>query len=385
MRARPNPGFGLAFLDVLCCGLGSAVLLLLIVKHGPADAGTIDQAYIETQTRTVDERIAAEEAHRDRLLERLADQERGLARDTTALQTLSAQQSTDAARYGRLLDQLRSERATLRENAARLQNLQTALNERAEPVEPAPASYGRQLTGINIKEDRVAIFLDRSASMLHASLVEIVRLRVSPVAAQRNAEKWAGAREAGRWAFRQLPDGARFQFFTFAADLQDVSGTAPSPRQRIAWQTKGEREVDADAFDAAQARITPAGPTNLKQVFEAAANLIPRPRQVLLVTDGYPTLPGDKRLNSLRDCPRSRQGATPILSPECREAIFMDAVEVVSSRLPGVPIDVILYPLDGDANAVRGYWLLTALSGGRLLTPARGWPLQSLLQRTAGG
>ena len=347
------------------------MLLLLIVKHGPADANTMDQAFIDAQTRSVEERIAAAESHRDGLLSQLVEQEKALARDTAALQTLSAEQKSQAIRYASLLDQLRSERATLRENAANLQALQTAV---AEPEEIELRPYGRQLTGINIEEDRVAIFLDRSASMLHSSLVEIVRLRVSAPALKRNAEKWSAAREAARWAYRQLPDGTRFQFFTYAGDVRDIAGAAPQAQQRVSWQVKGNPGADAKAVDAALAQAMPDGPTNLKQVFETAAKLVPRPRQVLILTDGYPTVPGNRRLGSLRGCPTPRKGATPVLSPRCREAVYLDAVEVVNKRLAGVPVDVILFPLDGDANAVRGYWLLSALSGGRMLTPAKGWP-----------
>lgn len=370
-NTRSAPGFGLAFLDVLCCGLGSAVLLLLIVKHGPADADTLDQAYIDAQTRGVQERIVAAESHRDGLLARLAEQENIQARDTATLETLSARQQAQAARYAGLLDQLRSERATLRANAANLQALQNAVTE-PEEIESRP--YGRQLTGINMADDRVAIFLDRSASMLHPSLVEIVRLRVSAPALKRAAQKWAAARAAARWAYRQLPDGTRFQFFTYAGDLRDIAGTTPPTRQRISWQVKGSPDADAKALDDALAGAVPDGPTNLKQVFEAAARLVPRPRQLFILTDGYPTVPGNRRLGGLRGCPTPKRGATPILSPQCREAVYLDAVEVVNKRLAGVPVDVILFPLEGDANAVRGYWLLSALSGGRMLTPARGWP-----------
>lgn len=370
-QPRSAPGFGLAFLDVLCCGLGSAVLLLLIVKHGPADADTVDQAYIDNRTQSVTERIAEAQARRDGLLARLAEQDTILARDTAALASLSAEQRARAARYADLLDQLRSERATLRENAASFQALQHAV---AEPVEAETQPVGRQLTGINIADDRVAIFLDRSASMLHPSLVEIVRLRVSAPAFKRSAQKWVAAREAARWAFRQLPEGARFRYFSYAGDVRDIDGATPPARQRLSWQVKGEPGADAKAMDAALSATLPDGPTDLRQVFATAAKLVPRPDQLLILTDGYPTVPGNRRLGSLRGCPTPRQGATPVLSPECRAAVYLDAVKVVNEQLAGVPIDVILFPLEGDANAVRGYWLLAALSGGRMLTPARGWP-----------
>ena len=42
--------------------------------------------------------------------------------------------------------------------------------------------------------------------------------------------------------------------------------------------------------------------------------------------------------------------------------------------LGGIRIDVVLYPLEGDSNAVHGYWVLATNFGGRLLTPVPGWP-----------
>ena len=41
-RREKESGFGLSFLDVLCCGLGASVLLLLIVKHEPAIFGAAE-------------------------------------------------------------------------------------------------------------------------------------------------------------------------------------------------------------------------------------------------------------------------------------------------------------------------------------------------------
>ncbi len=371
LQPRTAPGFGLAFLDVLCCGLGSAVLLLLIVKHGPADAQAMDQAYIDAQTLDAARSIASTQERRDDLQSLLAEQEAALARGASALEALSAQQRTRAIRYASLLAELRSERAALRDSAANLEALQSTVTE-PESTEVAPAR--KQLTGINIADDRVAIFLDRSASMLHPALVEIVRLRVSAPARKRMAPKWVAAREAARWAYRQVPDGSRFRLFTYAGDLTDIEGAEPDDGKRVAWQVKGSPGADAQAVDAALSQAIPGGPTNLKKVFETAARLVPRPNQLLILTDGYPTVPGDRRLGSLRGCPAPGRGTTPVLSPRCREAVYLDAVAVVNKNLAGVPVDVILFPLEGDANAVRGYWLLAALSGGRMLAPARGWP-----------
>ena len=100
----------------------------------------------------------------------------------------------------------------------------------------------------------------------------------------------------------------------------------------------------------------------------------PEPRQVVLITDGLPTLPGTSSLGRLRDCPSKKRGVTPIVSPVCRLSVYLNAIKVVEKDLVDVPFDVILLPLDGDSNAVYAYWLLSSLSGGRLISPAEGWP-----------
>ncbi len=370
---RPRPaGFGLSFLDVLCCGLGSTVLLLLIVKHGPASVDAADLAFVAEQIREVQADVAAVGVERDQLRSQRAAQEEALAASFASLQAASKQQTTHAVSYASLLDQLKAERVALRANAAALRASQAALATEQTP-ETRTRTRKRQLTGINVQDDLVAIFLDRSASMLHRSLVEIIRLRVSSPALQRRAKKWADAREAAVWLYRQLPDQGRFQLFTYAQDLRDLDGATIEPGTALGWRIKDERRTNAKAVDDALAPLLPSGPTDLKQVFEVAAKLNPKPRQLVILTDGFPTLPGDKPLGSLRGCRGSSRGAKPILSPTCRASIYLDAVGVVEQRLADVPIDVLLYPLDGDADAVRGYWLLTALSGGRLLTPAEGW------------
>ena len=348
------------------------MLLLLIVKHGPTEVEAADAAYVVQRTQGAEADIAAAQARRGELQLQRTAQENALAARFASLQVASDQQTAQAIAYAAPLEELKSERAKLRANAAKLRESQAA-----SPIpEPSVETRGgkRQLTGINVREDRVAIFLDRSGSMLHRSLVEIIRLRASGPAFMRAARKWTGAQQAALWAYEQVPPEGRFQVFTYAEDLHDLEGRVVKPGGALSWRVKAGSDADPVRVADALAKSAPSGPTDLKQVFEAAARLNPKPKQVMILTDGFPTLPGIKRLGSLRGCRGANRGAKAVLSPTCRASVYLDAVEVVERRLAGVPIDVILYPLDGDADAVRGYWLLTALSGGRLLTPAEGWP-----------
>ena len=370
-RRPAMPGFGLSFLDVLCCGLGSAVLLLLIVKHGPTDAVAQDRAYLATQTGGVQERVADAERRRDGLRQQVLASQQALADRSASLDAASGRQRTGAARQAALLAQLQAERSILQASAAELRTLQA---QGPPQPGPAPRSHEQQLTGLNIESDLVAIFLDSSASMLHRSLVEIIRLRASNERLQRHAQKWAKAKDAAQWAFDQVPEGGRLQFFAYSSALRGLDGKPLAAGDAISWRTKAEEGTNAQALQRLLAPMRPAGATDLKQIFAAAAKLAPRPKQMLIVTDGFPTLPGGTRLGRLRGCKTPKRGTTAILSPNCRLSVFLDAVAVANKHLDGVRMDVILLPLEGDANAARGYWLLSALSGGRLLSPARGWP-----------
>ena len=50
---------------------------------------------------------------------------------------------------------------------------------------------------------------------------------------------------------------------------------------------------------------------------------------------------------------------------------MMDAVRSIPRRLP---VNVMLFPMDGDPEAAGYFWELAVASGGSLLTPSRDWP-----------
>lgn len=367
-RLGSSPATGLAFLDVLCCGLGSAVFLLLVIQRGPAPVPNDDVlvagdiARVEADIDATEHRI---ETARNAMLA-VAETIRSALAALQALDGLSdlqKRQVTDA------LSALASARQRLRAEQADLARLR--------PPAPAPATPRQHLTGLTVRDDRVAVFLDSSASMLDSSLVEILRLRVSPDHLKRAAEKWTTARSAARWVYDRLPERARYRLYHYADkthELQrDPGGTRPGP---IAWQTKTAGPVSPPRRHVNDAlnHLIPAGPTNLHRIFETAARLSPPPAQVILITDGLPTIPGDTPLRRLKHCPRPRQNRTPLIPAKCRASIFEHAARVAARSLPGVVIDIILLPLEGDAAATGLYWNLALASDGRLLTPARGWP-----------
>ena len=364
-RFGAPPSIGLAFLDVLCCGLGSAVFLLLVIQHGPAP--------VAAEALLVGHEIDRVEADLEATNQRIGGVQNTLA---TAADTIRAALAAIQQVAG--LSELQQRQAddalaSLGEARQRLDDETVALADLRAQSAPPPTTPRQHLTGLRVDEDRVAVFLDSSASMLDSSLVGILRLRVSADRLKRASDKWTTARNAAKWVYRRIPDGGRYRLFHYADGLAEMRGGAVSAGP-ISWRQKSASQVASPAVESAVDALVPGGPTDLRQVFETAARLSPPAAQIVLITDGLPTLPGDTPLHRIRHCKRPRRNATPLITAECRASIFQDAVAVGQRALSNVRIDIILLPLEGDANAAVRYWDLALSFGGRLLTPARGWP-----------
>ena len=369
-------GFALSFLDVLCCGLGASILLLFIVKHGPAEASLqLDEAeatQLEKVFETLDlkiaqkEAMAAEKALTDAAVRSALDEQEKLA--ATNDEKLTEFRNNLAL----LSDQRKQRDAASDELRALIAERETQLA-RSE-LEKSTAGESGQLAGLRIADDRVVILLDSSASMLDPTLVEIVRLRVSPVRFQQASEKWKQARAAAAWAATHVKDRNKFQVFYFSDKVDNIDGYDVSEIKNLTWLLKGiVNRKDKDIKTTVNKRQA-SGPTNLRLAFETVSRLEPPPQQIILVTDGLPTIPGSTSLARISGCRAAARAANPILSPACRASIFRDATTYARTQFRNVRIDVILLPLEGDASATLRYWELALTHSGRLLTPATGWP-----------
>ena len=370
IRRDDTVGFSLSFLDVLSCGLGAAILLLLVVKHGTTEVPIDDQAFIEQQATRVQNELDEWLAQKSELDDELAD-------SLKAVETAVANKSSLAQAQDQRVADLRAQLAALSTARAELQSAADELKElQAVPtVEPEPqmGSTGH-LGGLKVAQSRVVVMLDRSASMLDRSLVEIIRLRLADANTRLASEKWTTARNAAEWAVSQIGNNERFQFVSFSDSVADIASNSISTNQPIGWLQKGSPGTTRIDVRSTLNALHADGPTNLEQAFDVISGLKPRPVQVILVTDGLPTVPEGINLGRIRGCPTPRTNATPILSPRCRKAIFNRAVSTFKRSLPNTEISVVLLPLDGDAQAMFSFWEFAANTGGRVLTPARGWP-----------
>ena len=85
----------------------------------------------------------------------------------------------------------------------------------------------------------------------------------------------------------------------------------------------------------------------------------PPPDNIVLLTDGLPTQ-GD----------RAPRGARP--SPARTVSVSSSAP---STRCPAaVPVNVILYPMEGDPLASAAFWKVAMATRGSMMTPSSDWP-----------
>lgn len=362
-RRRPLSPFSLAFLDVISCGFGAAVLLFLLIKHGvpsPAELPVPDAASVAGRLETLQ---AARETEAARLAElttrlarlstqsddreaALAAQRAELAKATTTLERLEqARARMSAVPLDSPLEQLQSQLATAR---AERDVLRRALGTSEAPRRFTGDGEREYITGIKMAGKMQVILLDTSASMLDETLVNILRIRNLPADARQRAPKWQRSLSILEWLTARLPLSAEVRIMTFSDTARPVVPV---------WI----RVSDGAGLEAAVAGArgtVPSGGTSLAAAFEAIAQLTPVPDVVHLITDGLPTLDASGR----------GQGR---ISSEQRLKLFASAVK----RLPpDIPVNIILLPLEGDPAAASAYWRLAQATAGTLVTPSADWP-----------
>ena len=105
-------------------------------------------------------------------------------------------------------------------------------------------------------------------------------------------------------------------------------------------------------------RTVPENGTNIKAAFEVINQLNPAPDNVLLLVDSLPTTD-------------QLEPARGMVTGAERLRFHYDAIDVIPS---GVPINVLLYPMEGDYQASIAYWLLAYGTGGSYMSISKDWP-----------
>lgn len=356
-RARqPFATFSLSFLDIMSCGFGAIVLLFIMIRH---DANV--QVDMVTQDRAAEVKLLEEDiVHGQDQLVRARnsiaalDQElvetQGLARQTDEQVQRLRSQLLELDQSPQDVTSLESELASMRQ---RLELMQQQEAERGDDMQRFVGQGQRQyLTGLKLGGARVLILVDSSASMLDHSLVNIIRRRNMADDVKRAAPKWQRTLNTVRWLTAQLPAHSSFQIYSFNTGYRSMVNDSEGR-----WLPLGDTDHLETAMSTLQG-VVPEGGTSLENVFLSIQDFDQLPDNIYLITDGLPT--------QGREAPRRNT-----ISGKEREVLFARAVDELPA---GVPINIILMPMEGDPMAAASFWKLAQVTNGAFLSPSEDWP-----------
>jgi len=364
-----NP-ISLAFLDVMSCGFGAVVLIFLILDHSTSIQNNVANPELVAEISLLNEEINEGEANLVRIRNTISDvdyqmvEAQGLARSIQQeiedfLEELAQLENTTLARE-ESVEKLKADIENLEEELERLRAAQDSFS--GNFVRPFVGDGNRQyLTGLILGGSRILVLVDTSASMLDNTIVNIIRRRNMSDDRKISSDKWVGVRNIVDWLTTQLPPPSQYQLYTFNEEVEAlIPGTEGS------WLEVADDVQLNDAVDRLD-KMIPENGTNLENVFQSVAAMNPLPDNIYLITDGLPTL-GSRQGGFLN---RNNNSNANTVTGREREELFKNALTQLPS---GIPVNVILAPLEGDPMAASLYWKLAVSTGGSYLSPSRDWP-----------
>jgi len=357
---RQLSAFNLSFLDIMFCGFGAVALLVLIVNSHTVSRRNERHADLRAEVSRMEREVTAGE----RLLAELTNSMNRLDAQITEANGRSeivlnkiSRTKKELARYTEKslaekdsINKLQSDLKSMEEEKRQLAAIKAQQKDGNKVREFVGQGERQYLTGLKLGGERVLLLVDTSASMLDTTIVNIIRRRIARPEQRRAAPKWQQAVRTVEWLLANLPPEASLRIVSFN---DKAAAIGPSAGKWVAAGNTGE----VDAMVAALRALAPEGGTSLQNAFGLAASLRPKPDNILLITDGLPTM-------------GARPGGKTV-SPEQRVKFF----EQAKNTLPqGVPVNTILFPMEGDPLAAALYWKLAVTSNGSFLTPSSDWP-----------
>jgi len=362
MRKKLNV-FSLSFLDIITCGLGAIILLFVLVNAKSAARRDSVTSDLRAETNRIEIRVLEGKKNLIRIRNVLEEtraeliKTQGLSRQL--IETIQekkielADSDKDTLATKTHVNRLKADLKSIEEDVKRLRAGAKAQDELGTKLRPFPGHGDRQyLTDLKMGGRRIMILVDSSASMLAETVVGIIRRRnLAPIEKIKSA-KWQQAVKTIDWLTTQLPATSKFQVYTFNESagplIADTGGV---------WLNA----ADVDKLNQTVARmrkVVPQKGTSLVNAFKAVTAMQPAPDNIFLLTDSLPTMgakkPWGKRVSGRK-----------------RLSLFHDAIR----RLPSpVPVNIILYPMEGDPIAASAFWKLAKDTRGSFFSPSKDWP-----------
>jgi hypothetical protein len=347
----------------MCCGFGAVVLLVMLLNGDMISTRREIVADLRSEVMRLEREVKVGEDHLVTLQNSMVQTEEeivrteGLSRQVIAnieqtkqeLATLSGKSQAKKKH----INALQSDLLNLDEESRRIGAEQKTELARGAQVREFIGQNDRQyLTGLRLGGKRILLLVDASASMLDETIVNIIVRRNLDDRTKRASPKWKRTIRTVEWLTANFPASSSLQIYTFNTKAKpavtDLRGT---------WVASSDNK-NVNRMLASLTQTIPQGGTSLYNAFAAAAQMKPRPDNILLLTDGLPTQ-GKKK------------SSRNTISGGERLSLFHQA----TGALPrAVPVNTILFPMEGDPMAAVSFWKLAVETKGSFLTPTRDWP-----------
>ncbi len=361
-RRRQFEVFSMSFLDCMSCGFGAVILFFMIINAQVKET-TEDPSELMAETRKLEVEIL--EGRKDLVLAKNTMEQLDTERVTADGQiaqiiALIAQLQAELAQYDsetlaeiERVEQLQTDIKTLEEEVKRLLALAVEQEAEGNKLREFQGDGDRQyLTGLKLGGRRTLILVDRSGSMLDDTIVNIIRRRNMSTKDQLSAVKWRQVVASVDWLTAQFEPGSEFQIYMFNNEAIPVIQGSDG-----VW-LKADDSTQLDEAIRVLRRTVPEKGTNMLAAYAVASSLTPRPDNIILLVDGLPTMDGTSS---------SRR----TISGRERYNLHFRALRELPS---GIPVNIFLYPLEGDYEAPILYWLLAYRTNGSFISVSRDWP-----------
>ena len=362
MKRRAVNAFSLAFLDVMFCGFGAVILFFMIINANTFDrrerinitaTGEVTKLDVEindaekflvklkNSLQNVEEELVNTQGKTHEVIEIIKRNKLQLAKlDKETLAKLNA------------IEALKADLKSLEEENQRLEGGAEKELEGDRLKQFAGQGQRQYLTGLKMGGERILILVDSSASMLADRIINVLRFRNLPPEERVKAAKWQQVLYTVDWITTRIPPTSKFQIYSFNENTEPTYLVEGSQ-----WLNGGNGKHLNTAVKNLFS-LAPENGTNLYKAFESVANLTPPPDNIYLLTDGLPT-----------------KGASPgfgnTVSAKQRKKLYRRALDKLPS---GIPVNIILFHMEGDPEASSEYWKLAQRTNGAFFSPSDDWP-----------
>ncbi len=361
-KRRQSELFSMSFLDCMCCGFGAVILLFMIINSQIKEQIDFNKTIPKSEINSLKIQILQEKKNlvlARNSIDDIKDKDNTitdeLARLVILLNKLKIElekSNIDSIAKNEEIEKLKADIEKLSQERDQMLTVAQRLKS-GDNIRSYTGDGDRQyLTGLKVGGERILILIDASASMLDRKIINILRRRNMSDSMKLRSIKWRQAVSSVDWLIAQFPTNSKFQMYTFNNETRPV--------------LKGSDGVWIDVIDSDQLdqavknlrRIIPENGTNMKDAFAVIKQLNPRPDNVILLVDGLPTMNQSKTDRGM-------------ITGQERLNFYYEAESEIPS---GIPMNILLYPMEGDYNAAIAYWLLAYRTGGSFMSISKDWP-----------